>query len=281
MTDSVMDYHDDFSHVSRTMLTVHIDSPLVYYHTYVTRAMTPKKPSKPMITGTLLHAIFLEGRQFSDLVVTYPADCLKSDGSINSKPAKAFASQHPGMYAMKEDEAFAVFQCASHIEKHGALKAILDEASHMERRVDAKLYGINCKCKPDILADSGDHIIIYDFKCVGDPSPEHFRRSSKRFKYWLQDAHYSAVCAAAFGKPVSFAFLVQEVTFPFRLQRYFFPPATCDEARDLHRKALDDLRRCMETNDWSDRWEQAVPLAQWDMASSDREEMVEAPDYDA
>lgn len=275
MSDS---YHDDYESVAKTMLNLFCDSPLEYYHTYVTRQMPRRAVGKPAIAGQVLHAMCLEDKLLSDLVLPYPSSVLKSNGDLNGKSASALRDDHPGVTFLKQSECDEIRAVVDGVFKHPELGKLLASATDRERRIDATIEGIKCKCKPDILCDLGDRVVIYDLKFSECVDADSWRRACKRFRYWLQDSHYSACVEAAFGKPVLFRFCLIEVKFPFRVQWKYFDPASRETSRDVHRQKLIELGVCHETGDWSDRWESTCVLQPWDLSDTEREVEVQIQD---
>lgn len=258
MTDS---YHSDYGSVSKTMLNLFCDSPKLYEETYLKRTLPTKEPTSPMIVGTVLHGVLLEGKKPNELYQVYPDDCLKSNGAINPKPATEFRKSIFPAVAIKEKEAQGIQDAIEAVEASPIADAVA-QSTELEKAHYADLYGLPCRCKPDIACDMGDHWLVWDLKFC-DPSPAHFFRSAKSFRYFLQDAHYSAVLTAETGKPVVFRFFAFEPVYPFRLQAYWYEPRQREIAQDFHRTKIADLRKCMATGDWSDKWSNAIPLNEW------------------
>lgn len=259
-------YHDDYSAVSKTMLNLFFDSRLEYYHTYVTRQLPPKPQSKPMLVGTVLHAMLLEDRMFSDMVLPYPPEALNKNGNLLPGREAAYKAEYPEINFLKQAECDNIRATVDAVLKQPALCDLIKQATHREQRFDAHIEGVPCKCKPDIVCDLGDRIVVYDLKFMDAVDPESWRRSSKRFRYWLQDIHYSSVLSKHFlGKPVQFQFALIECKFPHRIQMRWFDQASKATARDEHRKKLRELAVCHSSGDWEDEWNGPYVLTPWDM----------------
>lgn len=255
-------YHSDYSSVSKTMLNLFYDSPQDFYLTYITREKQPKGVKKRGVIGSILHAMILEDAQMDDCVLVYPDDCLKSNGDLNGKSAAEFRADNTGYHFLKAEEYGAVDQACKAIMARPDIQYILANATSREQRYDAELCGVPCKCKPDILCERKTHIEIVDIKCMECIYPDQWRRSSKRFRYWLQQAHYSSVVTDALGKRVVWKFLAIETVFPFRTQWYEYANEVV--AIDSHRNKLTDLKRRMDTGDWADNWESVTTVEPWD-----------------
>lgn len=267
------DYHSDFSSVSKTMLNMYLESREDYYLTYITRQMQPKQPKQPMLIGTVLHAMLLEDKPLDSLVLCYPDSCLKSNGDLNGKPAKAFREDNPGVICFKQEDYQRIAEAAEAVMKrHDSLRRAIRSAIAREARFDATIKGLPCKCKPDVVLDQGNIMVAYDLKCQESVHPNSFKRSARNIRYWLQDAHYSAVLREYFGKPVAFRFCCLETKFPYRVQWYWYDASSRETARDEHKRILTELKECYDTDVWGDRWDNVVVLDPWDI---ERDELVE------
>jgi hypothetical protein len=267
------DYHSDQSAVSKTMLNLFCKSRLEYYHTYISREMLPKSVGKPAMVGTILHAMLLEDKAFEELVMPYPESVLSSDNKIVRSRADAFEEDNPGFIYMKEPECDAILCTVTRVLANEQLATIVRQANHREMRFDATIEGVDCKCKPDIVCDLGDKVVIYDLKCMEQVDPDSWQRSARRFNYWMQQAHYSRILEQRTRKPVQFRFILIETKFPYRVQWKWFDPVSAETARDAHRSLLKDLAGCMESGDWSDPWDNVMVLQPWDINTDD--ELVE------
>jgi hypothetical protein len=259
------DYHSDYSAVSKTMLNLFCKSRLEYFHTYISREMLPKSVGKPAMVGTILHAMLLEDKAFEELVLPYPESVLSSDNKIVRSRADAFEEDNPGFIYMKEPECDAILCTVTRVLANEQLATIVRQANHREMRFDATIEGVDCKCKPDIVCDLGDKVVIYDLKCMEQVDPDSWQRSARRFRYWLQDSHYSSVLEHRTRKPVQFRFCVIETTFPYRVQWKWYDPVSRETARDVHRGYLKSLRECMESGEWGDEWPSVCVLTPWDV----------------
>lgn len=269
------DYHLDYDSQSKTMLTLFCKSRLEYKLTYVTREMQPWVPTKPALAGTILHAVLLEDKAFEDCVLPYPAECLKCNGDLNGKVAAKFREDNPEIICLKEPECEALREVVRGVMAHVPLGQVIKAATNREERFDAVVDDVPCRCKPDILCDLGDKIVVYDLKFSELVDPGSFRRANRRLRYWLQDAHYSRCLAERFGKPVVFRFCVVEVKFPYRVCWYWLDPISRDNAFDAHKKILADLKECQLTGNWDDKWPSEVVLSPWDLDTEEASDYVE------
>lgn len=255
------DYHEDTSHLTKTALTVFCDSPVEYYHQYITHKMPFKKQTATMIDGTVLHALFLEAKKLDDVVGVYPDDCINKAGGLIGANTKKHRSANPNLYWMKEQDRDRIKTTYERL-KDTAIGDAIGECSEFEQTMRAKVYGSLCKCRPDIAGDLGPYWVVYDLKFT--PTIRQFPQSSRAFRYWLQDAHYSAVIRELTGKPVVFKFIAAETAFPYRVSIHSYNPIKREMAAKFHKSKVLDLQACLASNVWKDNIDEDLPLNEWD-----------------
>lgn len=272
-----MDYHDDYSAWSKTMLWHFRQSKLEAWHTYVTRKLPTKEMSEPALSGIVKHCIALEGASVDDLVLAYPEDCLNKNGGLIGKRAAAFRAEHAGAAIVKLDERQSLVDLTEQVLQTEELQAFIGKHAIIEEAFYAIIDDLPCKCKPDIVREYGDYLDVFDLKFPKVFSRESFERANKRFGYWFQRSHYVAVLEKCFDKPVRrFTFLNIESTFPFRVQpKYFDAINTIPAADTEHRKTIREIRECMESDNWADDWPTEVVMNPWDFGVADDNELVE------
>ncbi|MEM1225985.1 MAG: PD-(D/E)XK nuclease-like domain-containing protein [Planctomycetota bacterium] len=79
---SADEYHSDYTRISASMLKTWMRSRREYEATYVTCKKEPDKPSKIMTFGSVVHAVFLEGKDLGNITMTYPSWCLSKAGGL-------------------------------------------------------------------------------------------------------------------------------------------------------------------------------------------------------
>ena len=272
----VDDYHADTSTVSKTMLNEYCTSPVQFDLMFNKKTLSRKKPTKEMNVGTILHSVLLEHKDIDEVVAVYTPDCFKKNGDLNPKSVSIFRESIGDKIAVKSSVLDDVLDCYKSIAKAELYDAI-EAASEFETRHDADIVGVNCRCKPDIMCDMGEHNLIYDLKFC-DPAPIAFCRSAKRFRYWLQDAHYSKVVSVQTGKPVQFRFFAVEPVFPFRVQCYWYGQREREISADYHIRKLRELRVSYDTDTWLDNWPNEMSLSPWDMGDTFEEQPLEGFD---
>ena len=257
-------YHTDTTALTKTQLATFIKSPVDFYETFITRKLQ-KKSTKQMVCGSVCHAVLLEGKDLEECFVVYPESCLKSDGSINGKPAAAFREQHPEAIGFgKARELIEISKVLYAVEDHqlGQLIALADQR---EQEVYGSYNGRAIKCKPDFYTEG----LIYDLKFMEDVSLPQIKRSFRNFSYWLQDAHYSAVVG---GNP-GFRFWLVETQYPYRIKTVVYDDRSREIARDNWRRAMDSFIQAEADNEWVEEVEIELTLSPWDMPDNVEEEL--------
>jgi len=202
-------------------------------------------------------------------VTVYPADCYKSNNTLHPQKSAEFRDSIGRCVADKdqefEDIATVVDSVAPQLADFLKRKDVQREAVFQA----ADVHGLPAKCKPDAVL-VGQSITVVDLKFSLAIDPDSFSRSSRSFKYWLQDAHYSAVLEAIHGNRfVGFEFIAIETKFPFRVQRYQYDQASRDTGRAEHQRLMRELAKCHETGDWSDGWDSTLVLNPWDVETNE------------
>ncbi len=256
-----LDYHNDTTHLTKSQLATFLKSPVEYYHTFVTGKMRKKRPKTTMI-GSVCHAVLLEGRALQDVFIAYPDSCLKSDGSINPKPAAQFRYDNTGKEVGKNKDEWQILSLIAAV-RESKLAALIDAADEREQTKIGSYKGRPIKCRPDFYSPG----IIYDLKFSEDISDAMIWSNFKRFKYWLQDAHYTA----CFEEKPAFRFWVCETQFPYRIKTRTFNPIAREMATDKWRRTMDRFIEAESTGVWEDETDAVYGLSEWDIGAEDEE----------
>lgn len=277
--DLKLAYHRDYTRISKTMLGHFCKSRFDYYRYFVEKSVPPPKPKRVMQVGSAIHAILLEKKEISDVVKVYPASCLKSDGSLNGKPAAKFREDNPDAFIMKDADYDLVLGACAAVRSH-ALGELIEhpEASFEEpRRWVCNKTGMGCRMMADFYVELDDRVVCYDLKTTEDIYPTGVARTCKLMKYWLQDAHYSAGLESVFGKPVSFKFWFVEIQEPHRIAPYEYDPRSREIAKTAYENIMRELSECYTLGDWRDEWEKTTSqllLNPWEVGQSTIDEEV-------
>jgi hypothetical protein len=199
-----------------------------------------------MAVGTVAHAVICEDKSLEELVAEYPDDCYTQAEipTLHAVRAARFREENAGRVVLKHTEAQKLRECIETILGHSVILS-LRSAKIKEQRYDAVVCDVRCRARPDIVLE--DELVDLKFgECI---DPVSFARLAKNLRYWLQDAHYSAVVGTR-----SFRFIAVETERPYRVQEYWYSEESRAAARRWHANKLAELRRAYDTGDWSDRW---------------------------
>jgi hypothetical protein len=216
----------------------------MYYHYYVKLDMVPKAATSEMDIGTICHAMICQDKSLDDVAIEYPESCYTKAKirTLRSEKAREFREENKNKIVVKNCK--AIRNCVEAILTNPLILEVRKSAVK-EQRFDAGVADVPCRAKPDIVLDRE----IVDLKFCEQIDPISFSRSAKNLRYWLQDAHYSAVVGTE-----SFRFLAVEVSPPYRVQEYWYSENSRAAARRFHLSKLADLFRAYRNNDWADRW---------------------------
>lgn len=260
-------YHSDHSELTRTALTVFASNPRDYELQYILKLPPRKKRTQRMDKGAAVHAITLDRKPIAESIAIYPEECLKTNGDVNPKPAGMFREMNLGKVCMKEEQAIEIIGTVQAIQVSPIGELLRDDANDFEKTVTATIEGVACKTRGDIVRRLTDRTLCYDLKIVEDNDDGLFHRNARNLKYWLQDAHYTAILEAAYGLPVEFAFFQVELAFPHWIRMYQYDIPARESARDKHRDLLRHFAGCRAANDWPDDYDPCLTLDPWELSA--------------
>lgn len=259
------EYHEDFANISKSMLSDFMTSRYKYWCWYIGCTMKRPQPKKNMLIGEAVHAICLDKLSEEEVIAIYPDECFKHDrfgrpAGLNPKPAEEFRETWPNRVCLKPAEARVVRNIIKAISDHpiGALIATDGAIFETPFYWECSHSGLQCRMCGDIVVVQENHVTCIDIKTTARPEPAEFDRVRRRFRYWLQDAHYSAGLEKTFGKPVDFTFWAIETSEPYRIAPYKFSPIAREENQDRYANLMLNVAMAYETGDWADQWTKQV-----------------------
>lgn len=258
-------YHEDYDHISKTMISDFVDSRNMYYRYYVEKSMRKPTPKAPMVIGSAIHAILLDKLSPAQCIAVYDDDCFKHDRfgrqcGLNPKPADEFREEHKGKLCLKPAEMLIVRKAVEAVRNHPLGQIVADENAVFETPMYWTCESTDLKCRMcgDIVVvdESEKTIWCYDIKTTARPEPANFERVQRRLRYWLQDAHYSAGLRSQFGREydVRFKFWAIETSPPFRIAPYEFPQHQRDEIAERYSHIMSQIYFAYESGEWNDPW---------------------------
>lgn len=137
----------------------------------------PTEPTPSMRSGTLVHAVTLEGPEADRIVVW-------EGGSRTAKGYRDFAAEHDGAFIVTADEMARARFIAAKIRNHPLAGPALEGEKECE--LAWRRNGIDCAGRLDVLRPHG----ITELKCSFTAHPEQFARQAIRMAYHAQAAWY-------------------------------------------------------------------------------------------
>ncbi len=238
------DLPDDIYHgaigVSSSKLKLFIECPQKYHAKYIAKII-PDPEKSYFDFGKAVHTTFLQPWLFASSYVRQP-DSIKVRRSKAWDDFKA-AADSAGQVVLTADQWDDMPILRQSLESNPKAKALttggVAERSIFTRDVDT---GLIIKCRPDYMIGS----LIIDLKSDASSDPRFFGAKAKKLGYHIQDALYTDVAGAD-----EFAFLVVESSRPFVITAPVILDADVKRLGYLkYRKAMRELKRCMEHNVW-------------------------------
>lgn len=244
-----MDYHKDFTHLSKSFLIQFEKSPLHAYH-----YMNSKRvPTPAMIFGQAYHA-YMDG-SFENLFITDTIICESIGGS---KPRatnayKEWVSQQTKQIISEQDLA-EIKAMREQLEKTEIVKRINAFNLVQEQPFYAEIDGYKVKCKPDGLqlnrGKNGEHLII-DWKTTDDL--KYIERTIIKYGYDVQAALYCEIISKLNeGKETNMLFIFQEKSAPYDVLPVLikWTGDTMFNGKRKWREYAQQAKQCFETNIW-------------------------------
>lgn len=243
---SLYDYHRDFGRVSNSMLSVFRQSPLLYWKRFVERGVAAEE-SEALRVGRMVHTWLLERPEF------WSRYCRELAVDRRTKVGKLAAQMWESLRQGREPVTVADEAMLAGIEagiaRHADLSALMAADGVVEEPIFFELEGVPCKAKPDKVFPEAR--LILDLKSSASADPAEFRWSARKFGYANQAAWYLDAVGHQFGGEWSLLFSVVQKVEPFEVSLIELPAAQIEAAREENYKSLADLKRRVESGDWT------------------------------
>lgn len=193
---------------------------------------------KAMDFGTALHCLLLEPEEFDKQFIVAPKFNLRTNAG--KEEWENFQLEHDDKIIMTAEEWRQLQIMLGSVNAHPTARWIFEQAGVNE----ASIYwtddetGELCRVRPDRILT--DHHIIVDVKTVA--GIDQFYWHAVDFRYFVQDAMYSAGYESHFGVRPSFWFLA--VSTKVNCGRY--PVMVYELKADMKTKGEEEFRRCLE-----------------------------------
>lgn len=226
-------------------------SPAHFYGKCVDLRRPINKPTPAMLAGTRAHCMLLEPAEFLNRYVVKPEglDLRTKDGKAWQAMTEEFVP--PREVITEQERLTADRQAASILRLPDIAKLIEKGRTEVSAFWTDPDTGVECKCRPDLVAPAGKGVILVDVKTASSAAPDHFPRSIANYGYHLQDAWYSIGYERAAGLPVlGFVFVVVEADYPHAAAAYMIEESVREQAAAENRRLLELYARCKAANDW-------------------------------
>lgn len=212
----------------------------------------PMQPTPAMMLGTALHCAILEPSRFAEQYVNTGAP---------DKRSKAYkdAAEAIGERALTAKDADWLDGMRSAIwERSDANARAAQKLLTLEGNTEVSAYalheptGLLMRCRYDLLTAPTDRgVFAADVKKTKDASPREFAKSVWRYRYHVQAAYYSDIYYTITGeKLASYTIIAIEEAPPHAVQVYAISDEDMAIGRDLYRRDLGLLKRCLDADDW-------------------------------
>jgi hypothetical protein len=208
--------------------------------------------------GRAVHKIVLEG---------IPAfnKAYAIGGPLNPKTGRAYgpgtlkhdewlaANGYAREQVITDEESNALVAMANAARGH-ALAARLLESGWPGLAARGVMAGVECQMRMDWFtrdADGGN--VVIDLKTTEDIA--WFEADARRYHYPFQLAFYRDLFRIRTGEPVALRIVALEKKFPFRVGLWSMPDETLDLYSAGNALALDEFRKCRETDVWPTGYE--------------------------
>ena len=248
-------------------------SPAHFWHWMTSPA---EDSTKAMNIGTATHLAVFEPHKFDEEIVVVPMDAPKKPTKAQmeaKKPSedavtaiawwKDFYAKHEGKIVLSQDEYADVMGMATSVRSNKEVEPYLTHASAKTEVSIVAVENVNgldivCKGRCDLLTMDGK--VIVDLKTCEDASADAFNKSFMQMGYWMQAAHYIAICRKA-GIPVEkFVFVAAEKHPPYCTALYELSADSLEKAFAIRHKLIENLSTCIAKNDFPVHAKGITPL---------------------
>lgn len=251
-------YHADTDWCSNSMLKVLNDSRRKFEAQFITKTLPPAR-SKSMDLGTVGHAAILEPHIINDVCREIPANVLNKDGHRKGAAWLEWQAANADKILMTAQEIAKVRGMFESVYRHKVARRLLEA----EGQCEASCYwecletGVKRRCRWDKVAPASGWVV--DVKTSHNVAKHAFAKTMHEYGYHQQAAFYTHAYEAEFnGETPHFAFIAVEPEPPYLCRVYTLPERAFLEGDRLVMDGLDTLKRCLDSNDWSDPQEHEV-----------------------
>ena len=215
----------------------------------------PAKDTPALRFGRALHAAVLTP-------TAYKRDFhIAPDVDKRTKTYAAWKASIPdGAEELTADEAQTVSEMARAIRKNReAMNLLKGTRRELPLFWTDQATGLRCKCRLDAYSPAA----AVDLKTTTDASGRAFQRDAIKLGYHLQAAHYLNGIEAVKGKRPEWYFIAIEKTKPYAIHIFRASEQFIEYGDYLRGELMEELKRCMETGDWSGYPTEGLDAPEW------------------
>lgn len=222
----------------------------------------PKAEREEMGIGSLAHLILLEPEKLDELCIVLPPDPprrptakqlavaveKRSDAAKKSIEFwEEWTAKADGKTIVKSKDLETVRAMHASVMGNRSTRKLLESAGLREASLFWSMGGVECRMRPDILADEG---IIIDPKTTSDARRNQFMAEIYRMRYHNQSSYYKEGSIAN-GYPFkAFIFLPIETKPPYLCTYYKASDVMLDWGKIENDRSILNLKKCQETGEW-------------------------------
>jgi exodeoxyribonuclease VIII len=258
-----IEYHADYSSVSRSMLSDLKKSPRLYYERYVAQTREPSPPSEAMIRGTRFDVLLLTPALYYQQYAIVPATAPDGDRWDRRKTAhkrewESWLLANSEREPVEADEHAELITMVAAAMRHPDIAHLASASGKAQHRLDwtNDKFQVACRCLIDKSFVSAN--LIVDVKTAADPSPEAFQRAVVMHGYERQQAWYVDGFRANFGKTPRFLFAVVGSTPPYDAAVYELDRDAEESGRAQNEFLLTRLSELQASGEWLPTWGKGI-----------------------
>lgn len=250
--------------ISRSGIVTFRKSPFHYWAEYIRPQGKEENSTASKELGSIVHALVLEPHEFIHryFVIEQEIDRRTREGKALWAKAMQDASQKMLVEADVYQQAILMRDAVlNHPDASNLLKGAQIEKTIYWIDPDTNIL---CKCRPDALFLSDSINYACDLKTSKDGSPRAFKFDIDEYGYHIQAAMVSEGCKHALNIDMrDFLHAIVESKDPYAVAVYPLDQRSLEQGRKLFKKALCDLKECLEADKWPSYETQEISLPEY------------------
>jgi hypothetical protein len=198
--------------------------------------------------GRAFHCAVLEPEKFAREYCAAPdfGDCRRK---VNRERRDEWLSENAGKEALSVDVADAIVGMRESVLRHPlAGKMIRDGRAEVSISWKDPGTGLRCRARADYYVKR--LAMVLDLKSADDASPEGFRRSVAKYRYFVQDALYRFGFSEVGEQLQHFVLIACEKVRPYAVGTYSLDAEGIGRGYSAARRDMDAMAECLRSNHW-------------------------------